>query len=512
MARTFFTSLFGALLLALAPSASAQAQLPNSKPVPLNAQQVREDLALAKAMLQEVHPELYRYRSKARVDAALDAAGRNARNGDELFLGLLAAVSSIQDHHTWVEPSEASVEGLAAARIYLPFAIRFLDGRLYVVRPEQVAPGALPPSGQRDPETASGLRPGDEIVAIDRISAQNMLRRLLPLVASDGDTVGYRLAALNGSPNYPAGSAFYAYWPYAFPKAAGDGVVELKIRPAGGGAQRSVTVPLIDRPAWLSRVGASLGRPVAIDKLWSLRFEDDVAILRAGSFLIWGAEAQAAVGKVLFGALAELQERKPRRLVIDLRNNGGGQDTGIELLRGFATQPFTYQTASIFNRLKLSPALTPHLRTYQGPVADLPETGFTRREDGRWEADAAGTPRSHSQQEPFPGAYTGDVVVLVDGGNASAATMFAAKAQSLGRARIIGEPTGGSRLGPSAGTVLFGTLPHSGVRLTIPVIRITMHEPLRGPDRGVQPDVVIRTTIADVVAGRDAAMAVALAR
>lgn len=502
--------LVAAWVTGAAAVAPGQAVTPGQ--VALTPVQVREDVGIAAAALREIHPELYRYKTEEQVDAALKAAVTNVRDSSDLFLSLLRAVSSIQDHHTWVEPRDAGAEQAEAMRAYLPFAVRFIDGRLHVVRPDQVAVGALPPAdGPPNPEAALGLQPGDEIVAIDGVKAAAMLRRLLPLVASDGDTDGYRVAALNGSPNYPAGSAFYAYWPYAYPEMVRDGTARLRVRSRDGGRERAVTVPLVDRATWFRRVGSPLGRPVSVEKTWGFRFEGDVAILRAGTFLVRGAEADGQLRMLLGHTLGELNRRKPRRLVIDLRGNGGGQDIGIDLLRGFARQPFTFQQASIFNRLSLSPALKRHVRTYEGPVPDLPEAGFSRRADGRWRADPAGTPRSHAPQTPLPGAFAGDVTILVDGGVASAATMFAAKAQSLGRARIIGEPTGGSRLGPSAGLVLFATLPNSGVRLTIPVIRSVMDAPRPGPDGGVVPDRIVRTTLDDVVAGRDPVLAAALA-
>lgn len=498
-----------ALLLFPGSVSTAQPQVPDAVAPALTRAQVQKDVALAIAVLREVHPELYRYRSKGQVDAALVAADDRARDPAGVFLGLLQAVSSIRDHHIMIEPGSLAARQIPD-RIYLPFAIRFVEARLYVVRPNQVAPGALSPSGRADPEAPLGLRPGDEIVSIDGKKSSQILRRLASLVSSDGETSGYQVAALNSSPNYPAGSAFYAYLPYVFPDITRDGSVVLTIKRRGARAQQRVAVDLIDREAWLARVGTPLGRPIAIDKVWALDFEDDVAVLRAGSFLIQGKAAEASVRNVLQTTLLQLNQRKPRRLVIDIRNNGGGQDTGIDLLRGFAKSAFTYQQPSIFNRLSLSQELKPYVRTYQGPVPDLPEADFTRLADGRWAADPRTTPRSHTLQEPFPGAYTGDVVILVDGGVGSAGTMFAAKAQSLGRARIIGEPTGGSRLGPTAGTVLFVTLPNSGVVLTVPVIRQVMNAPLPGPDGGVVPDELVRTTIDDVLAGRDRAMEVAL--
>ena len=82
---------------------------------------------------------------------------------------------------------------------------------------------------------------------------------------------------------------------------------------------------------------------------------------------------------------------------------------------------------------------------------------------------------SHARAEVFtplrydvqPGVWTGPLMVLVDGGTASAAEEFAAVLQDNDAAVIIGSPTRGAGCGHARGEIET-ILSHSGARLRLP--------------------------------------------
>lgn len=101
--------------------------------------------------------------------------------------------------------------------------------------------------------------------------------------------------------------------------------------------------------------------------------------------------------------------------------------------------------------------------------------------------------------------YRGKVVVLVDGGTGSAAEIFAAVLQDHGRATVVGRRTAGAVLASR-----FYRLPDGG-ELQLSREDYIAPKGRRIEGRGVEPDLVVPRTLADVRSGRDRDLETALA-
>jgi C-terminal processing protease CtpA/Prc len=106
--------------------------------------------------------------------------------------------------------------------------------------------------------------------------------------------------------------------------------------------------------------------------------------------------------------------------------------------------------------------------------------------------------------------FLGPVYVLVDGAAFSAGAQAATWLFDTRRALVIGEEAGGDYAGPDGGATMPIVLPHAQVHVRIPMIRSLQTGQPWVPGRGVRPHVEVRPTIADLLAGRDTAMARAL--
>jgi carboxyl-terminal processing protease len=100
--------------------------------------------------------------------------------------------------------------------------------------------------------------------------------------------------------------------------------------------------------------------------------------------------------------------------------------------------------------------------------------------------------------------YRGRVAVLVDGGTGSAAEIFAAVLQDHGRATVVGRRTAGAVLAS-----WFYRLPDGG-ELQLSREDYTAPKGRRIEGKGIEPDVVVPRTLADLRAGRDRDLEVAL--
>jgi carboxyl-terminal processing protease len=103
--------------------------------------------------------------------------------------------------------------------------------------------------------------------------------------------------------------------------------------------------------------------------------------------------------------------------------------------------------------------------------------------------------------EPF----RGPLAILVDGLSASASECFTGGLQSLGRARVFGQPSMGQAL-----PALFDTLPNGDVLIHAWGDFVT-GTGVRLEGRGIVPDEIVPATRADLLAGRDRPLESALA-
>lgn len=100
--------------------------------------------------------------------------------------------------------------------------------------------------------------------------------------------------------------------------------------------------------------------------------------------------------------------------------------------------------------------------------------------------------------------------VLVGAANSSATFQFALAVKQSGMAALVGQTTGGNRRGINGSAFFFVRLPRTGLEVDLPLVAGMP----RGtePDAGVEPDIVVTPTPAQIAAGTDAELAEVLKR
>lgn len=116
------------------------------------------------------------------------------------------------------------------------------------------------------------------------------------------------------------------------------------------------------------------------------------------------------------------------------------------------------------------------------------------------------------QAEPAADAWRGPLTVLIGPNNESGATILLAELRDERTVSLVGESTGGSVEGPTAGVIAFLSLPESTIRVRVPLLWTTTSYKAFMPGKGMEPDIAVGRTIEDVRAGRDRAMEIATRR
>ncbi|CAN5531123.1 S41 family peptidase [soil metagenome] len=499
------------LLAACLVCGSASAAQPDAQPktsqqpltalTVLSADGLQKDVDLLRATLEQLHPGLYRYHSKAEMDAAFAKLRHDfARDQtlQEAFLRLTEFTAQIRCGHTYpsfFNQSSAVTVALFERSDRLPFYFRWIDGRMIVTR---------------DFTPRHRLPAGTEVLSVNGIAAKAMLRRMLPLARSDGGNDAKRINELQvqGVDNYEAADI---YLPMLFPHWRAPFQMQIKL--SGASAKTQVIENGVSF-AQRKQEGAAL-RSAQTDLPALFRMEslpNGSALLTMPSWAMyqstWGWKAW------LEHALDEVVARQAPALIVDLRGNEGGDDVGAVILRHLGgmeknSEPAGHDQAParLVRYRKVPPELLPYLNTWDRSIRDwgervtelaepwptAPPVHYFRRVPQVEEEDP--TPKEETQR------FRGKVFVLTDASNSSATFGFERTVQQQRLGLLVGEPTGGNQRGINGGSFFFLTLPHSGLEVDVPLIG---YFPAKIEiDGGLQPDVPVHLSVDDVTRGVD---------
>jgi hypothetical protein len=464
--------------------AAAVASLPPSQiradaaasPRTFSVEELREELALCRRALGELHPSLTWYTPEAELERAFDVAAAQIRQPmteGQFFELLQPVVVLVRCGHTYVEPSN----GFEAWRAlqptsFLPFGLWADGDRLFVLS-----------SSSTDPT----IQPGDQLLEVNGVPATTIIDRGKALIPADGFGETWKYVILNlfagGNLKRVAFRSLGIREPFALVLVGRDG--------------RRATRTVWRKPA------PDGGRPPSVgpDEPPSRRFE-----------LLANATARLTINRFDYddekafdaGVFQQLEEKKIQHLIIDLRANSGGDgDDALDLMTYLMDGRFV---ADVDEWAKVRHPESPSFARYLDPETKqrlLDNNRFVRREGGRYYFQNAGLGKHEPSRSH---RYRGAVYVLTSGRTFSSASLFVASLKAQRAVTLIGQETGGGRAGCTAGINHKLTLPYTQMRLHIPVFRIRSGDPAPNQGRGVMPDHQIRYGWQDVVAGKDLEM------
>jgi hypothetical protein len=231
---------------------------------------------------------------------------------------------------------------------------------------------------------------------------------------------------------------------------------------------------------------------------------------------LWLATSDSLLAE-LTRSILRLKEAGATALVVDLSGNGGGNDWVTPAARLFTAKPLLGHRAGLVRHRHHVAPLEAEIAELQAAAATTTDTAWHRVVEGglvraRAQLTAVRTPcdrRPLWLRPPLPNACTqlategyttgfveylpatarempgaaslfhplafryeegvwqGPLVLLVDGGTASASEEFVVALRDAGAARVVGERTYGAGCGYTNGGIGF-TLPHSGLKVKMP--------------------------------------------
>jgi hypothetical protein len=474
LVRTF---LFTAIFLFILAVHGCKESSPSFLEKKLAAKDLKEDFEYFRRILESVHPGLYQFASEKEFDRQFDSV-RNLLKRDETVLDfynrLIPLVNNIHCGHTGLFLPAAFSDSIRHLDGFFPIPLVTIDNRLIVN------------------STSYSIPLGAEILSINGERADKLLPKLWRYETVDGFNTLYQQeeGVWDFTMNY-------------FLMRGPQKKFKISYRTTEEGMERTLqeTVKPETYAAAADDNFTNRYYYFAEDVNYDMDIIDSIhtAIMTVYTFGYDTYSTDRAFTRFVKNSFRLLRQTPEiKNLIIDLRNNTGGNFHDMFYLYGYLTRKEEWKefksAFTVFNQIPYTPYLAKGENDIEGIQASI-DSSFNHQRQGRSLRQYADNETKYAALHPFKGK----VYVITNTNVQSAASYFAALLQDEGRARIVGSETGGSGSSTNSFHVLTYELPHSHIRLNVPVVHADFS--LTGNHaggRGVLPDYPVPLTLADL--------------
>jgi hypothetical protein len=398
---------------------------------------LREDLEFLFTKLEYTHPELYNYVNRSKVDSARAKINKILQQSFtrlEFARMAIPIITMLKDGHTSLSfPQEERTVYLKSGGTVFPLDVLIRNDKIFATN---------------NYSSDSTLLPYTEILAINGILSSDLLNQMRPFISAELDF--YRDIRVQNSFRRLLWYVLGFEGDYNVVLAYNGNVFTRKI---------SGATEMEFMRAYTQKVQPS-PQPYSYYKL-----TDDIGVIDFRSM-----NDEKRFGKFLDSTFTIIQNDKTQHLVIDIRNNGGGNSQLGDML-------FDYITTKKYRQVV---------------EAEIKKEGKVKHVKAGLQS-----PRKVANK------FTGKTYLLTCHYTFSSANMLASAYKFYNMGTIIGEETGGV-------LTAFGDL----VEITLPNTKLKafcshkkfVHPGADGELHGVKPDIEIIPSQEDIQLGRDAVM------
>jgi C-terminal processing protease CtpA/Prc len=355
--------------------------------------------------------------------------------------------------HTAIKKNTLQAEN----RLFFPFSIATINGRLYINR------------------SSKHNLDGIELIKINGKPAHELLNDLQHYRGSDGG--GNAFAQMFFQKVSSVLIALYFDYPASYQIQTNKGLIEVE-------ATKDV---VISEPLKYT------GNVTYQNNSNLFYMHNQVAVLRVTSFSKSDKEA------LLTPSMKYMQNNPVQNLVVDLRGNTGGDRSAAVLLT-------KYLVDTMFSYSILQPKLTTY-RYVNGKgklFLLLSKLKYNIGAFYRGHKTSLGREFVY-KYKPADAGFKGKVFVITDGFTASAATMVTSWLKQYSNATFVGTQAGGGFNGNNGGAFPLLTMPRSKVIITFPAYRVVLASASTNSS-GIIPDLQLAYSIEDIATGKDIEM------
>lgn len=417
-------------------------------------EKVLDDLKNLKTVLEDSHYDLFAYTTKTDFERTYNSI-KNQIQQDSLTLlqttNLFQQLSSIVNNgHTYIDfPIKPYINYIQSGGTLFPLEITFENGKSYV---------------RKNWSKNLEITVGSEIVSINGKFMDEIVCNFYPYISAERSYFKKAKIEFYSFPRY--------FW-QVFEKQDSFRI-ELKTKDK---------IKTINVKAINAIDDFETKRTEIFHSNRELKYFNKTAYLNPGAFSGNEQKFKAFIDS----AFIDIKHKKSKNLIIDLRNNTGGNDYFSDyMVSYFADKPFKW--CSSF-KIKTSKTLKEYTRK-NNDTTKVYFQQILKHKDGE-----IYSPKLHLYQpQEISKQYKGAVYVLVNRQSISQASVTAAQIQDYGWGKIVGEETGEY---PSLYASVFQySLPNTGVIVNISkghIIRVNGSK----KEEGVIPDIFIKDHLID---------------
>jgi len=446
--------------------------------------QLVEDFHILRKALEDGHSGIYRYAPKVDLDALFEQTEKRLDRPMDCvdFYRIVAPViAAVKCGHTAVLLPEQLRSGPKSKKLILPLQVRVLEGRVYVLRDFSGDNNALA---------------GKEIRNINSVPVSTVLETMLKATPGDGDVPTSRLHRIRG----------FRFCSLLVDLLGLNPPYALTIWDSDKKESTTVKLPGVEVSRLLAASQEKFPEDQPSQTTGEFRFAegDRIGILKINGFRpFMNKNRQKKTSDFFQESFAALHQKDAKTLIIDLRNNGGGEDElGKLLLSYLVDKPFKYYDDLVINALRFE------FQKYTADKDPLPAEMLEHQPNGKYRLVKH---PNWGMQQPSTPHFAGKVLILINGGSFSTTSEFLSHVHFRKRATFIGEESGGAYYGNTSGPSAGVTLPNTKLLLEVPLM--TYYMSVNGNPaaaRGVVPDVPVSYSIQDLLAGKDKEMEIAI--
>lgn len=445
-------------------------------------EQLQADFTVFRNILEESHPSLYWYTTKDSLNQYFDngyAQLRDSMTEVEFRKILNYTISKINCGHTTTSYSKHFKRHLdTSQQKQFPLSIKLLKDTAVIY------------ANLLSNDTV--LQRGTVITTINSKPIAYYRDSLIQFIASDGYNISHKYQTLSNR------NAFGSWYKNVFGLTDSFRIDYLDTL----WNKHTTTIPVYDpkkdstyKKRKLPTLSAKERKALKLKPLNHLEIDTlgKSALLTMNTFV-----GGHRIGHFIKSAFRTLRKQNIEHLIIDVRNNGGGDVKYSTLLSKYiATSQFKLADSlyAVNKRSKYGKYILNH------SANRLFMTIISRRhKDGHYHF---GYYERHYFLPKRKNHFDGKVYVLTGGNSFSATTLFMNSITEEKNVLVLGEETGGGSYGNTAWLIPTATLPITKLRFRLPKFRLVGNVNFPKTGRGIFPDIEVVPTVESIRKGRD---------
>ncbi len=448
---------------------------------------LQADFQLFKDNLLNAHPALDAYYPIDSLHQALDQVETQLDqplSSIEFYRLLTPLNKYIANGHSNFKPSDAFIKGIGEGKPRFPFNVYWDRDSLFVTQ---------------NLSQDTSIQVGDRILSVNGRTAKDLIHFFASQQERDGFNTSLPIEAA-----YESFHTYYAFF-IGLPET-----FELEFKTING----SFIKKTIKGQSLTQQKEARLKRYGPRPKSWwasktpayTLDFEGETAIMKLRIFAKKYIKKTGVNYKEFFkSSFEELARRNTQDLIIDLRDNGGGDfEPTIELLAYLYDQSFDFYTemSTVVNKIP-NPK---HYEEFPG-IGNIYVGIAVKKEGDQYNVKQL---KRTLDCAPLNPRFKGQVYVLTNPSSYSATGEMSGVLKSYTNAIFIGEEAGGNPVQNTSGMMLPLVLPNTGVKFQMSFVLFVTNVTFENTGYGILPDYPRRPSFEEHISGEDVVLKYAL--